>query len=159
MTVITPSTGWPWWRMVQKSGKMRYQRQRRMFAVWRLSVGISPAYTLGLIPLLQSIWQAFYLHSFYIGFTYFYTGSYWSCMIKKSARKSRKHCMAKRYVITWYTAGSWICPASMSKTVVRLLHFRGTNYIADIASPPLPVLWKFSVPHSLVNKIRAPNII
>lgn len=33
-----------------------------------------------------------------------------------------------------------ICPASMSKTVVRLLHFRGTNYIADIASPPLPVL-------------------
>lgn len=40
MTVITPSTGWPWWRMVQKSGQMRYQRQRRMFAVWRLSVGI-----------------------------------------------------------------------------------------------------------------------
>ena len=28
--------------------------------------------------------------------------------LKKGARKSRKHCMAKRYVITWYTAGSWM---------------------------------------------------
>eukprot|EP00434_Breviolum_minutum_P040697 symbB.v1.2.036177.t1/scaffold5047.1/size31493/1 len=27
MAVITPSTGWPWWRMVQKSGQMRYQRR------------------------------------------------------------------------------------------------------------------------------------